>query len=173
MSDKQSSHEGHVSGHEKMRQQKTIAEILETAMTFEKTAQEFYTALIDRVSKPIRALVQELADEEAEHYGTFEAMLNNPEVQAHINDKIQTPANDHRFTDYIHLPELPEKPDDQSILQYALGREHAAMEQYQALAEEVSPGPLKDVFRFLAKEELEHKKELEKRYYEIVHSGGV
>ena len=47
------------------------------------------------------------------------------------------------------------------------------MEQYTALAKEVPDGPLKDVFLFLAEEELQHKKELEKRYYEIVHSGGV
>jgi len=172
MSDDTSPQEGR-SGYEQLRERKTIAEVLATAMSFEKTAQTFYTALIDKVSKPIRELVQELAEEEAEHYATFEAMKNNPEVQQHINDSIQAPASDHRFSDYIHLPELPEKPDDQSILQYALGREHAAMEQYQALAEEVPPGPLKDVFRFLAKEELEHKKELEKRYYETVHSGGV
>jgi rubrerythrin len=172
MSDNTPPHEGH-SGYSLLRERKTIAEILATAMSFEKTARDYYSALIDKVSKPIRDLVQELAEEEAKHYATFEALKNNPEVQQHINDSIQTPASDHRFSDYIQLPELPEKPDDQSILQYALGREHTAMEQYLALAKEVPEGPLQDVFRFLAQEELEHKKELEKRYYETVHSGGV
>jgi len=164
--------EGH-GGYERMRETKTIAEILETAMSFEHSAQTFYEDLVDRVSKPLRALVQELAEEEAGHYATFLALKDDPAVQAHIGDKVQTPPSDHRFSDYIQLPELPEKPDDQSILQYALGREHAAMEQYQSLADEVPPGPLQDAFRFLAREELEHKKELEKRYYQVVHSGGV
>lgn len=172
MSDNTSPREGH-SGYSLLRERKTIAEILATAMSFEKTAQAYYTALIDKVSKPIRALVQELAEEEARHYAAFEELKNNPSVQQHINDSIQTPASDHRFSDYIQLPALPDKPDDQSILQYALGREHTAMEQYRALAEEVPAGPLQDVFRYLSQEELEHKKELEKRYYEIVHSGGV
>lgn len=47
------------------------------------------------------------------------------------------------------------------------------MEQYSSLAEETPPGPIQDLFRSLAKEELNHKQELEKRYYELVHSGGV
>jgi len=142
-------------------------------MSFERTARDFYAALVDRVNKPLRALVQELADEEALHYQMFEELKDNPVVHEYIDQRIGTPANDHKFSDYIHLPDIGANPDDQSILQYALGREHAAMQQYQALAREVPEGPLKDVFSYLAQEELEHKKELEKRYYEIVHSGGV
>ncbi len=46
-------------------------------------------------------------------------------------------------------------------------------EQYQSLAETAPDGALRDLFRFLAKEETEHKNELEKLYYEVVHSGGV
>lgn len=164
--------EGH-SGYERLQQTKSIEEILQTAMSFEKSAQEFYSALVHRVSKPMRAMVQELADEEALHYQIFKELHENPTVHEVINERISTPESDHRFSDYIHLPELGETPDDQSILQYALGREQAAMEQYSLLSEEVPEGPLQDVFRFLALEELEHKKELEKRYYEIVHSGGV
>lgn len=159
--------------HQTLKDKKTIAEILDTAMSFERTARDFYASLVNKVAKPMRALVQELADEEALHYQMFEELKNNPLVNEYINERIDTPVNDHKFSDFIHLPRLDEKPDDQSLLQYALGREHAAMEQYQSLAHEVPEGPLKDTFSFLAQEELEHKKELEKRYYEIVHSGGV
>lgn len=172
MTDGQEHKEGS-GGYNLLKEKKTIAEILETAMSFERTARDFYTLLVDKVEKPLRALVQELADEEALHYQMFEELKDNPVVHEHINQRINTPANDHKFSDYIHLPDIGENPDDQSILQYALGREHAAMEQYQALAREVPEGPLRDVFAYLAQEELEHKKELEKRYYEIVHSGGV
>ncbi len=86
---------------------------------------------------------------------------------------VATPASDSRFSDAIQLPELGEAPDDQEVLQYALGREQAAMEQYRSLAESTAPGPIKDLFNFLADEETQHKTELEKLYYEIVHSGGV
>jgi rubrerythrin len=47
------------------------------------------------------------------------------------------------------------------------------MEQYRSLAESTPPGPIHDLFQYLADEETQHKNELEKRYYEIVHSGGV
>ena len=47
------------------------------------------------------------------------------------------------------------------------------MKQYRELAETNDPGPIQDLFAFLADEETRHKAELEKVYYEIVHSGGV
>ncbi|MCB1789628.1 MAG: rubrerythrin, partial [Gammaproteobacteria bacterium] len=87
--------------------------------------------------------------------------------------RITTPVADHKFSDYIQLPDLGDNPDDQAVLQYALGREHAAMEQYRELAENADAGPIRDLFAFLADEETKHKAELEKLYYEIVHSGGV
>ncbi|MBF0265080.1 MAG: hypothetical protein HQL46_07390, partial [Gammaproteobacteria bacterium] len=48
----------------------------------------------------------------------------------------------------------------------------SAMKQYQELADNAPDGPLKSVFQFLAYEETEHKKELEKKYYELINQGG-
>ena len=92
--------EGHVSGRDRLRKSMTVAEILETAISFERMARDFYKDLAPRVSKRIRWLVKELA-------------------------------------------------------------------------ETTDPGPIRDLFAFLADEETQHKAELEKVYYEIVHSGGV
>jgi rubrerythrin len=69
--------------------------------------------------------------------------------------------------------DLGKNPDDQAILQYALAREQAAMEQYATLSTEVESGPVRDLFLYLSQQETEHKNELEKVYYETVHSGGV
>ena len=161
------------SGYNQLKQKKSIEEILQTAMSFEQVARDFYQQLCNKVSKPLRSLVQELADEEAEHYNLFKNIAEREDIQQYINEKIDTPPGDHQFSDYIHLPDLGENPDDQDVLRYALGREHAAMTQYTALAKDVPPGALADLFQFLANEEMEHKKELEKIYYEVVHSGGV
>lgn len=158
-------------GYQRLKEAQTLGEILNTAMSFENSAREFYRALATKVNKPLRSLVEELAAEEERHYRLFDELSWHPHVRDHISDLIKTPANDHRFSDYIFLPELGDFPDDQAILQYALGREHAAMEQYTALAAETPPGPAQDLFRFLAQEELNHKAELEKRYYELVYSG--
>lgn len=160
-------------GYRTLKEKRSLQEVLHTAMHFEKVAQDFYLALCDRVNKPLRGLVEELAAEETAHYKLFKNLSERENIQQYLAEKISVPANDHRFTDYIQIPDLGEKPDDQEVLLYAIGREQAAMEQYSALANDVPAGDIADLFRFLANEELEHKKELEKVYYEIVHSGGV
>lgn len=165
--------EGQSSGVQKLKATKTLAEILEVATSFEESARNFYRDLAPRVSKRIRYLVEELADEEQRHYDLFRELAARDDISEQVNATIATPASDSQFSDCIHLPDLGESPDDQAVLQYALGREHAAMEQYHALAESTEPGPIRDLFVFLADEETRHKLELEKTYYELVHSGGV
>jgi rubrerythrin len=169
----QASPEGTSHAYEQLKEKRELGEILDIAMTFERTAREFFEGLRGRVGKPIRDLVDELAAEEARHYQLFADLKADPAITERIHERICVPVDDHGFSDYLQLPELGDDPDDQAILQYALGREQAAMENYTALAEEVPEGPARDLFRFLAQEELEHKRELEKRYYELVHSGGV
>jgi len=165
--------EGHSEAYARIRSKKTLKEILEVATSFEKAARDFYAALIPKVSKNLRYLVEELAEEEQKHFDLFSKLAVNPDIEAQIHNRIQTPAEDHRFSDYIQLPELGDNPDDQTVLQYAMGREDAAMKQYRELAESTDPGPAHDLFEYLANEETEHKRELEKTYYELVHSGGV
>ncbi len=165
--------EGHVHGRERLRNSKTLAEILETAVEFERTARDFYRDLAPRVSKRIRWLVEELAQEEQRHFDLFSELMAREDIRVQIQQRIATPVSDHKFSDFIHLPELGDDPDDQAVLQYALGREHAAMEQYRELAQTTQAGAVRELFSFLAAEETEHKAELEKLYYEIVHSGGV
>lgn len=165
--------EGHVSGRDRLRNSRTVGEILETATSFERSARDFYRDLAPKVSKRIRWLVEELAAEEQRHLELFTELRQRDDISGQIQARIATPAADHRFSDCIHLPDLGDNPDDQAVLQYALGREHAAMEQYRELAETTGPGPVHDLFVFLADEETQHKAELEKLYYEIVHSGGV
>ena len=165
--------EGHSSSYDILQQQKTLQDVLEVAISFERTARDFYQQMIPKVSKNIRYILQELADEEQQHYDLFQGLRDDPDVLNQLQEKIATPKEDHRFSDYVHLPKWQEPVDDQTILQYALGREDAAMKQYQSLADNAPEGALKSVFQFLAYEETEHKKELEKKYYEIVHGGGA
>jgi rubrerythrin len=160
-------------GHRELKRKTTIGEILETASAFEETAMNFYMTLKDNVGNNLRLFVEELADEEKCHFDLFQSLKNNPLVLDKVEELIEIPQNNHHFSDYIQTPKLSEFPDDQAILQYALGQEQAAMEQYTALAQETPPGTLHEAFQYLAQEELAHKNELEKRYYELVHSGGV
>ncbi len=164
--------EGHSKAYQRIAGKKTLREILEVAISFEQSARDFYVGLIPKVSKNLRYLVEELAQEEQTHFELFSALAKNADIQQQIQDKIQVPVEDHRFSDYIHLPDLGDQPDDQTVLQYAMGREDAAMKQYRELAESTPAGPAQDLFEYLANEETEHKRELEKTYYQLVHSGG-
>ena len=158
---------------QRLQSKTTLKEILAVATEFERTARDFYTDLIPKVHKSIRYLVEELATEEQGHYDLFTQMAARDDLEQQLKAEVERPASDHKFSDCIHLPDLGEQPDDQAVLQYALRREHAAMEQYHALAQGTEAGSIHDLFLYLANEETKHKNELEKLYYATVHSGGV
>ncbi len=160
-------------GVERMRAKISLREILEVATGFEASARDFYAALIPKVSKRIRYLVEELAVEEQAHFDLFNALAERGDIAEQIESEIARPASDSKFSDCIHLPDLGAQPDDQAVLRYAMGREHAAMQHYGELAETAPHGPIRDLFRFLANEETKHNRVLEKIYYVTVHSGGV
>lgn len=154
-------------GYQDLKEKSSIGEILEAASSFEYNAFTFYTSLLEQVDESLRSLVRELAAEEQSHYELFQGLSKHPYVQEHIAKLVNIPPSDNRFSDYMKTPALSEFSDDKAILQYAIGREQAAMEQYSSLAKEALPGPVQDLFCYLAYEELQHKEELEKRYLEL------
>ena len=165
--------EGAQGAYARIKSKKTLREILEVASSFEESARNFYRDLIPKVSKNVRWVVEDLAKEEQGHYDLLMTLASRTDIESQIKGEIATPVTDGRFSDAIQIPDLGERPDDQAVLQYAMGREHLAMEHYRNLADGTQPGPIKELFEFLANEETKHKAELEKVYYEVVHSGGV
>lgn len=165
--------EGDSAAYQRIKSKKSLAEILEVATSFEQAARDFYTGLIPKVSKNFRWLVEELANEEQGHYELFTNLRSRDDIGEQIRAEVRTPVTDGKFSDAIHVPDLGDAPDDQTVLQYAMGREHLAMQHYRELADSTEPGPIKELFEYLANEEARHKEELEKLYYETVHSGGV
>ncbi len=103
-------------GYRRLKPLKSLAEILDVAIEFEKTARDFYTALTPKVSKQLRYLVEELAQEEQGHFDLFSEIRARPDLESQIGEMVETPASDARFSDCILLPELGDKPDDQGIL---------------------------------------------------------
>jgi rubrerythrin len=159
-------------GMESLRGKTTLREILEVATGFEAGARDFYRALIPRVSKRIRYLVEDLAAEEQTHFDLFSAMSQRADIAEQVKLEIERTASDSKFSDCLQVQDLGEQPDDQSVLQYAMGREQAAMMHYGELAQTAPPGPIRDLFQYLAGEETRHKLELEKVYYATIYRGG-
>lgn len=151
----------------------TVEEVLETVAEFDREAHGFYVDLVPKVSKNIRYIVEDLARSELEHIIRLRELARSEELAGHLKDAILRPEADRKFSDAIQAPELGNNPDDQAVLAYALSREQVAIEEYSELAANTPPGPLHEVFTFLANEESKHKSDLEALYYQIVHSGGV
>lgn len=164
--------DGMAHGMERLRGKTTVQEILEVATGFEESARNFYKDLIPKVSKQIRYLVEDLADEEQAHFDLFTNLAKRADIVEQVKIEIERTASNSKFSDCLHLPNLGEKPDDQAVLQYAMGREHAAMQHYGELAETAPAGPIRELFQYLASEETKHKLELEKIYYATIHRGG-
>lgn len=78
-------------GRERLENSTTIGEVLEVAMGFEATARDFYASLAGRVSKPLRGLVQELAEEEKRHYQLFSDLRERPDVQEKYQKRSNAP----------------------------------------------------------------------------------
>ncbi len=151
----------------------TVEEVLETVAEFDREAHGFYVDLVPKVSKNIRYIVEDLARAELAHIIKLRELARSQERAGHLRDAILRPEADRRFSDAIQAPELGDNPDDQAVLRYALSREQVAIEEYSELAANTPPGPLHEVFTYLANEESKHKSDLEALYYQIVHSGGV
>lgn len=146
----------------------TLHEILNTASQFELTAFTFYDALRDKMSAELQPLVEELIREEQSHLALFQDLTQHIDIQILMFCQIAVPLHYEEFSNYIHLPRLEDFPNDQTILHYALAREKIALAQYAELAAETPEGALRDLFSHLAQEELLHKRELERRYEEMV-----
>ena len=164
--------EGDSGKKERLGQTSSEMEVIDIAIQFEEAAASFYRQLQHKVSKPLRWLVQSLAEEENLHAERLKALRSHSDLQKQLKERLIQMNVDPRFTDAIQTPSIDSFTDDQSILLYALSREQLALEQYGALADESQPGPVQDLFRWLSNEEVDHKAELEKRYYEMVHQGG-
>ena len=72
--------EGHISGRRASANSKTLGEILDTATSFERSARDFYRDLAPRVSKRIRWLVDELAEEEQRHFDLFNELMQRDDL---------------------------------------------------------------------------------------------
>jgi len=99
------------SDYEQLQSRKSLGEILDVAISFERSARDFYTALTPQVSKQIRYLVQELAQEEQRHFELFTQLRARTDIEQQLQEMVAIPASDSRFSDAIQLPELGKTPD--------------------------------------------------------------
>jgi len=140
----------------------TVNEILDRAIKVEEDSYRFYMDLIKIVKfTNVKETLKFLAEEELNHKKLLEGVKQGKTL-------VINPPKDLKLSD--HLPkktEVDENADIADILELAMSRERSEYEFYKKM-EEVSETN-KELFKFLAQQEIAHKAKIEEIYDEIVY----
>jgi hypothetical protein len=149
-----------------------VMDAIETAMTAEEKARDFYAEAAGRVSGTRgKRLFQQLADFEQGHY----------DILARLKESLAAKGCYVNYTGTSFAPvyaegedlviDAAEKKDLNEILTMAIGNEKKAGEAYSQLAEQVDDPDGVAMFRRLADEEANHARILEDQFYDINNKG--
>ncbi len=140
----------------------TVNDILDNAIKVEEESYRFYMDLIKIVKfTNVKETLKFLAEEELNHKKLLEGLKQGKTL-------VINTAVDLKLTD--HLPkktEVDENADIADILELAMSRERSEYEFYKKM-EEVSETN-RELFKFLAQQEIGHKAKIEEIYDEIVY----
>jgi rubrerythrin len=148
---------------------KTIGKLLERAIGFEEQAYAFYMAAVDMVQQPhIKDVLRDMAGEEIKHKNKLQALLDG-DTEALIAVQKRRQIQDLKLAEYLVAPPLGENATFQDVLVVAMRREKSSHEFYATMATIADDDTSKELFEFLAQEELMHKNKIETLYDEVVY----
>lgn len=142
--------------------ERTVADVIETAIQREEEAFAFYMNIYDRVSDPsTRQTLEFIADEEKKHreflvryrdggYGASALRMND--------------AVDYKLAEHLDEPQVEEELSSDKVYLIASHRELRSFQFYTGLAEMHPAGELNEILRKIASEELKHKEKMEYLY---------
>ena len=148
---------------------KEVKEIVERAIKFEEDSYKLYTSASRRVKDPgARAGLADLAGEEKKHKAKLEGMLaGNLDWTVSVGRRAN--VKDLEIGGPLEAKPITEQSSLQDVLAVAIKREEATGAFYSQMAALVDPGPAKELFEMLAKEEARHKQYVESIYEEDVY----
>lgn len=147
---------------------RNIEELLRTAIKREEESNALYTQAAKMVkSAPSRVLLEELAGEELTHKAKLEDLLAGGVtwVVRGYKEKV----TDLKISDYLVPQPLREDADFQDVLTVAAKREKNAYDFYTAMSDVTQDQAVRNLFAWLANEEMKHKNKVETLYEEIVY----
>jgi rubrerythrin len=146
-----------------------VKEIIQRAIKNEENAYNLYASAIRRVKDPsARSGLEDLAGQEKQHKAKLEALLEGKLAwtkRISQREKIK----DLQIGEYLEAKPLSEGSSLQDVLIVAMKREEASGAFYTQMAGLMEPGPEKDLFELLAKEEVKHKRYVESIYEDVVY----
>lgn len=137
------------------------------AIRMEEESHALYTSAGGRLKDPAtRALLEDLASEELQHKRKLEALLAGTLSWVKAGDLAHKGLG---IGDHLEAQPLSEGSSVQDVLIYAIKREEATGGFYSQMAALAQPGPEKDLFELLARQEGGHKRALERVYETVVY----
>jgi rubrerythrin len=147
----------------------TVEGIIQRAIRFEENAYDFYTGASEMVKLPhVRDMLNELAGAEVKHKEKLEGLLAGDTEQI-VAAKQRRQIQDLKLADYLVAPPLDEGATIQDVLMTAMQREKNSHEFYNLMAGMSASESAKEMFQFLAQEELGHKNKVEVLYDDIIY----
>lgn len=148
--------------------QRSLGEVVDAVVRFESNAHRFYGSLKAVMGEAVCELAARLAEEKLRNSLLLRDLADSAHAHDHFHDMITVPLSDRRFAGFIQVPVVNDQPNCRALLIFALGRERAAADQYAALAQSAPIGPIRDIFRRMADDEMRHTQELEKLDHDVV-----
>jgi rubrerythrin len=152
-----------------MSEKQSIEQILQRAIQFEEQAYDFYVDAVPMVKQPhIQQVLKDMAGEEIKHRDRLQALLDG-DTATLVKVEKRGAIQDLKLAEYLVAPTLGPDASFQDILVVAMHREKSSFEFYSAMASIAEAAAAKDLFGFLAQEELMHKNRIETVYDEVVY----
>lgn len=146
-----------------------IEQILTRAIRFEEQAYEFYMGAVDMVKQPhIRDALRDMAGEEVKHKERLEKLLQG-DTETLIAVQKRGQVQDLKLAEYLVAQPLEANATFQDVLVVAMQREKSSYEFYQTMAQITDEETARELFEFLAQEELVHKNKIETIYDEVIY----
>jgi rubrerythrin len=150
-------------------QDTTVEGIIRRAIRVEEDAYNFYTGASKMVKLPhVQDMLNELAGDEVKHKEKLEGLLAGDTEQV-IAAKQSQKIQDLKLADYLVPQPLDEDATLQEVLLIAMQREKNAHDFYNLMAGLAASEVVKELFQFLAQEELGHKNKVEVLYDDIIY----
>lgn len=151
-----------------MMKDQGIEQIIQQAIRFEEDAYQFYTKAVDMIKlSHVKETLKDLAEQEVGHKLKLEKLLRRDVEQVLGIPRRQ--VQDLKLAEYLVPQPLTAESTFQDVLIVAMNREKSSHEFYTTMSRISQDQAAKELFAFLAEEELRHKSRIETLYDEEVY----
>jgi rubrerythrin len=150
-------------------QNKAIEAVIKQAIKGEEDAYALYTSAAKVVkATEAKTMLSDMAKDELGHKSRLEGLLRQG-ISWNIADGAFKRVTDLKVGDHLAAKPLEDGADLQAVLMFGIQREKESHELYTTMGGLTGDATVRNLFEFLANEELTHKRKLETLYEEVIY----